>query len=254
MRMSVLKGGVGYVVWKSCAKVVFACMLRMSFGANERRRSSEEGSILIRGFFKGIGVVAISMFGGAYRRERLGRAFFAGRHPDFGRSARRRGARASQLVIVLGASVYADGSLSPLENRVDAAIDLYNRGLASTIIMSGDGREANSDEPSAMKRYAVERGVPSSDVCCDEADIILTTPCGASRTSIVPKAVSWSPRCVYRSVFDARGVGLDTVGVVSDKHENQFWYDVREMAGRVRVAVEFIIGAVPDNPGAAISL
>ena len=71
-------------------------------------------------------------------------------------------------IIVLGASVYADGTLSPiLQSRVDAAIQLYKRGVAPVIVMSGDGREANYNEPSAMKEYAVSCGVSADDVFCD---------------------------------------------------------------------------------------
>ena len=49
-------------------------------------------------------------------------------------------------IVVLGASVLPDGSLSPiLQKRVDAAIDLYFRGVAPIVVMSGDGRESNYD-------------------------------------------------------------------------------------------------------------
>ncbi len=162
-------------------------------------------------------------------------------------------------IIVLGASVYPDGSLSPiLENRVDAAIELYNRGLAPTIIMSGDGREANYDEPAAMKQYAVSCGVPADDICCDPGGY--HTYDTMWRVANVYRAES----CVvvtqeyhlYRAVFDAEGVGLDTLGVVSDEgeYDNQMWYNVREIAGRMQDLAQVLIGAVPDNPGAAISL
>lgn len=62
----------------------------------------------------------------------------------------------------------ADGSLSPiLQKRVDAAIDLYFRGVAPIVVMSGDGRESNYDEPNAMKAYAIAQGVPESAIYCD---------------------------------------------------------------------------------------
>lgn len=71
-------------------------------------------------------------------------------------------------IVVLGASVLPDGSLSPiLQKRVDAAIDLYFRGVAPIVVMSGDGRESNYDEPNAMKAYAIAQGVPESAIYCD---------------------------------------------------------------------------------------
>lgn len=58
MRMLVLQGGVGYV-WKSSAKAVFRASGRRP-GQAIGGSASGEGSMLIRGFFKGIGAVAIA--------------------------------------------------------------------------------------------------------------------------------------------------------------------------------------------------
>lgn len=98
-------------------------------------------------------------------------------------------------IVVLGASVLPDGSLSPiLQKRVDAAIDLYFRGVAPIVVMSGDGRESNYDEPNAMKAYAIAQGVPESAIYCDGAAITRMTPCGASRMYMARKAWPLSRR------------------------------------------------------------
>lgn len=215
--------------------------------------------MLVRGFFKGVGMLAIAciiVVGGVNAWVVLStKADVRSLDEMLVRDPSER----ADCIVVLGASVYADGSLSPiLENRVDAAIELYNQGLASTIIMSGDGREANYDEPSAMKRYAVERGVPAADVCCDPGGY--HTYDTMWRVANVYRAESClvvtQEYHLYRAVFDAHGVGLDAVGVVSDEgtYEDQLWYDMREIAGRVQDCGQVLIGAVPDNPGAAIGL
>lgn len=215
--------------------------------------------MLVRGFFKGVGMLAIAciiVVGGVNAWVALStKADVRSLDEMLVRDPSER----ADCIVVLGASVYADGSLSPiLENRVDAAIELYNQGLASTIIMSGDGREANYDEPSAMKRYAVERGVPAADVCCDPGGY--HTYDTMWRVANVYRAESClvvtQEYHLYRAVFDAHGVGLDAVGVVSDEgtYEDQLWYDMREIAGRVQDCGQVLIGAVPDNPGTAIGL
>lgn len=214
---------------------------------------------LVRGFFKGVGMLVVAcilVIGGVNAWVVLSaKADIQSLDEVLACNPPER----ADCIIVLGASVYADGSLSPiLENRVDAAIELYNRGLASTIIMSGDGREANYDEPAAMKRYAVERGVPAADVCCDPGGY--HTYDTMWRVANVYRAESClvvtQEYHLYRSVFDAHGVGLDAVGVISDEgaYEDQLWYDMREIAGRVQDCCQVLIGAVPDNPGAAIGL
>lgn len=156
-------------------------------------------------------------------------------------------------IIVLGASVYADGTLSPiLKNRVDAAIELYNQGVAPIIVMSGDGRASNYDEPTTMKEYAINQGVPADAVYCDPGgyhtyDTMwrVHSVFGAQSSVVVTQEYH-----LYRAVYDARGVGMDAIGAVSDTgtYENQLWYDVRECAGRVQDFFQVLTNAVPDNP------
>ncbi len=162
-------------------------------------------------------------------------------------------------IIVLGASVYADGTLSSiLQSRVDAAIELYEQGGASVIIMSGDGRSSNYDEPSAMKEYAIAQGVPADAIYCDSGgyhtyDTMwrVKNVFGAQTAVVVTQEYH-----LYRAVYDARGVGLDAVGVVCDTnaYEDQLWYDVRELAGRVQDFFYVLLGVTPDNPYTEITL
>ncbi len=162
-------------------------------------------------------------------------------------------------IIVLGASVYADGTLSSiLQSRVDAAIELYEQGLASIIIMSGDGRSSNYDEPTAMKEYAIAQGVPADAIYCDPGGYhTYDTMWRVKNVFNAQTAVVVTQRYhLYRAVYDARGVGLDAVGVVcdTDVYENQLWYDVREIAGRVQDFFYVLLGIIPDNPYADITL
>lgn len=162
-------------------------------------------------------------------------------------------------IIVLGASVYADGTLSPiLENRVDAAIELYNQGVAPVIVMSGDGRASNYDEPTTMKEYAIGQGVPADAIYCDPGgyhtyDTMwrVHNVFGASSALVVTQEYH-----LYRAVYDARGVGMDAVGAVSDAgtYDDQLWYDVRECAGRVQDFFFVLMDVVPDNPYADVTM
>ena len=64
-------------------------------------------------------------------------------------------------IIVLGAGVRKDGSPSSmLKDRLDKGIELYNKGVAPKIIMSGDHGQRRYDEVNTMKKYAIEQGVP----------------------------------------------------------------------------------------------
>lgn len=71
------------------------------------------------------------------------------------------GARAADAIIVLGAAQY-DGRPSPvLQDRLDHALELYNAGLARTIVVTG-GRQAGDrfTEATTGYNYLRARGVP----------------------------------------------------------------------------------------------
>ncbi len=162
-------------------------------------------------------------------------------------------------IIVLGASVYADGTLSSiLQSRVDAAIELYERGVAPVIIMSGDGRASNYDEPTTMKEYAIAQGVPSDAIYCDPGGYHTYDSMWRAKNVFGAQTavVTTQEYHLFRAVYDARGVGLDAVGVVSDTdaYEDQLWYDFREFAGRVQDFFNVMLDADPDNPYVAIGV
>jgi uncharacterized SAM-binding protein YcdF (DUF218 family) len=71
------------------------------------------------------------------------------------------GAREADAIIVLGAAQY-DGKPSPvLQDRLDHALELYEAGLADTIVVTG-GRQAGDrfTEATTGYNYLRDRGVP----------------------------------------------------------------------------------------------
>ena len=76
----------------------------------------------------------------------------------------------ADCVLVLGALVYPDGRLSAmLEDRVKTGISLYQSGAAKKLLFTGDHGREDYDEVNAMKRYALEAGVPEEDIFLDHA-------------------------------------------------------------------------------------
>ena len=74
------------------------------------------------------------------------------------------------VAIVFGAGIRADGRLSPmLADRMDTAVALYNAGKVRKLLVSGDNRFVDYDEPGRMYDYAVAHGVPPADVVRDYA-------------------------------------------------------------------------------------
>ncbi len=75
----------------------------------------------------------------------------------------------ADVALVLGARVFANGSPSDaLMDRVIASCELYEQGLCSNLLFSGGPGDGTISEPRAMKRIAIERGIPESSIYIDE--------------------------------------------------------------------------------------
>lgn len=145
----------------------------------------------------------------------------------------------ADAIVVLGASVYADGTPSSiLQDRLDDGIELYKAGVAPKLIMSGDNRTVSYNEVKVMKDYAVSQGVPSEDVFCDHAGFSTYESMyrakyvfGAERIVVATQTYH-----LYRALYAARGLGMEAIGVPSDYRDylGQFQYDVREVPARTK--------------------
>ena len=77
---------------------------------------------------------------------------------------------AERAAIVFGAGLLRDGSAGPvLSDRVHTAVLLYQQGKVDKLLMSGDNRFVEYNEPEAMRQYALERGVPDENIILDYA-------------------------------------------------------------------------------------
>ncbi|MDQ3388691.1 MAG: YdcF family protein [Gemmatimonadota bacterium] len=79
------------------------------------------------------------------------------------------GARPAGAIVVLGAAQY-NGRPSPvLEARLSHAIELYRRGVADTLIMTGGTAPGDTvSEAMVGKRYAARHGVPAGAILTEE--------------------------------------------------------------------------------------
>jgi uncharacterized SAM-binding protein YcdF (DUF218 family) len=81
------------------------------------------------------------------------------------RAARADQARPAEAIVVFGTAQY-NGVPSPvLAARLDHAIELYRRGLAPVIVVTGGNQPGDEfTEATASANYLIERGVPDEDV------------------------------------------------------------------------------------------
>jgi SanA protein len=134
-----------------------------------------------------------------------------------------------RIAIVLGAKVWDDGSLShALLDRVATAVDLYKAGKAKKLLMSGDNPTPEYDEPTAMKRYAMELGVPESDIVLDFAGRRTYDTCYRAKEIFeVKKAIIVSQEFhLPRSIYLCQNMEVDSIGIVANRRRylgERYW-------------------------------
>ena len=160
-------------------------------------------------------------------------------------------------IIVLGCQVKPDGTPSHmLRDRLERSIELYNLGAAPKIIMSGDHGQKEYDEVNTMKNYAVDKGIPSSDVFMDHAGFsTYETMYRAKEIFGVKKAIIVTQKYhLYRALYIAQKLGIEAYGVPADyrTYSGQFKRDVREVLARCKDFVTTILLPEPTYGGETI--
>jgi vancomycin permeability regulator SanA len=80
--------------------------------------------------------------------------------------------RPADAIVVFGARVDSGGKASiVLADRVTTATELYQEGLASTIVMSGGVEPSGYDETAVMRDLAIAQGVPADAIVVDQGGI-----------------------------------------------------------------------------------
>src|SRR5215207_9891536 len=74
-------------------------------------------------------------------------------------------ARSSDAIVVLGAAQYVGRPSPVLRARLDHALDLWQRGLAPTLIFTGGMGAGDTTSEAAVSRvYALKHGVPDTAI------------------------------------------------------------------------------------------
>ena len=153
-------------------------------------------------------------------------------------------------IIVLGCQVKANGVPSDmLRDRLTRGIELYTLGAAPKLLMSGDHGRVEYDEVGTMKQYAIDAGIPSTDIFKDHAGF------STYETVYRAKEVFDARRVIivtqeyhlYRALYIAEKLGLEAYGVPSDYHTyvGQSMREGREILARCK---DFAISVWKPEP------
>ena len=161
-------------------------------------------------------------------------------------------------ILVLGAGIWGDKPSHMLEDRLLKACELYNAGVASKIIMSGDHGQKEYDEVNVMKRFAIDQGIPSEDIFMDHAGFSTYESMYRAREIFEVKKiiVVTQEYHLYRALYIANQLGIDAVGVNSDSRQyvGATYRESREILARNKDFVKCIFKPKPTFLGETISI
>ncbi len=163
-----------------------------------------------------------------------------------------------ECITVLGAHVKDDGSPSyMLSSRLDSAIDLYEMGVSSKMLMSGDHGQHDYDEVNNMMDYALANSdIKKENVFLDHAGFSTYESAYRAKAIFkVGKAVFVTQKYhLYRTVYNARKNGIEAYGVASDDYKwpGMTYYKIRESLAIFKDFFACLFNVKPTYLGEAI--
>ena len=160
-------------------------------------------------------------------------------------------APSAPVAIVFGAGLQRDGRASiVLRDRVATAVDLYEAGKVERILLSGDNRFPEYNEPGAMQSYALSLGVPESALVLDFAGRRTFDTCMRAHDIFgVEEALLVTHHYhLDRALLTCDKLGLDVQGVAADRHTYramQFWW-LREFPATTQTMWDLFVEAPTD--------
>jgi SanA protein len=158
----------------------------------------------------------------------------------------------TQAALVLGASVTAEGQLSPiLQERADQAIALYNAQKVSKILVTGDNATLSHDEVDPVGKYMAANGVPKDDIFLDHAGFDTYSSMYRARDvfDVTSLTVVSQPFHLPRAVFIARSLGLVAYASPAPHDGLDLYNWLREIPASVKATYDILFSRVPKYLG-----
>jgi vancomycin permeability regulator SanA len=157
------------------------------------------------------------------------------------------------VALVLGAGLTPSGAPTPfLAARLDVAAELHRAGTVAVILVSGDNRTHDYDEPTAMYDYLVAHGGPGEDIVRDYAGRDTYDSCSRARRIFgVDRLVLVSQGYhLPRAVATCRALGVSTTGAGDWRMQARYpslWrsYTIREVAASWKTVADLVSGRDP---------
>ncbi|MEM6802003.1 MAG: ElyC/SanA/YdcF family protein [Bacteroidota bacterium] len=142
--------------------------------------------------------------------------------------------------------------------RIEAAVKLFRSGKVDYLLVSGDNGSPYYDEPTAIKKALIARGIPEGKIYLDYAgfrtlDSVVRAKeiFGQSTFTVISQQFHNE-----RAIFLARSKGIEAIGFNARdvKGRNGLKVKVREALARAKVFLDIIFQVEPKFLGEKISI
>jgi|SRR5579859_358222 len=145
---------------------------------------------------------------------------------------------AARTALVFGAGLNRTATVaSPiLTDRINAAVALYRKGKVKKLLMSGDNRFVDYNEPEVMKKLAVNLGVPAQDIATDLAGRRTYDSCWRAKNIFSQDEVILVTQSFHmtRALFLCQSMGMKSWGLIADEPRytpfQWLYWQVRDVA------------------------
>lgn len=159
---------------------------------------------------------------------------------------------ARRVAIIFGAGLTRSGEATPvLRDRVETGVRLYFAGKVEKLLMSGDNRFVEYNEPEAMRRVALDLGVPAADIVLDYAGRRTYDTCYRAKAIFgVEQAILVTQQFhLARALFLCNALGLDGVGVEANNRvylkRSLFFWNLRELPATLTAFADILTRPLP---------
>jgi SanA protein len=166
-----------------------------------------------------------------------------------------------KTALVLGTSPHLkDGSKNPyFTYRMDAAEKLFRAGKVRFLILSGDNRVNDYNEPKSMQQALIRRGLPDSCLVLDHAglrtfDSMVRCHEIFGQDSVIVVSQQFHNT---RAAFISRHIGLICFGYNAQKVnlQHQWKISVREFFSRIKCVLDlYVLNTQPRHLGKKIKI
>src|SRR5215216_3414185 len=162
-----------------------------------------------------------------------------------------------RIAIIFGAGLRQDGSpTAMLRDRVLTGADLYFSGKVEKLLMSGDNRFVNYNEPESMRQFALLAGVPDEAIVLDYAGRRTYDTCYRANAIFgVEKALLVTQKFhLPRALFLCNTLGLKATGIEASNcywNGSPFVWDIREQFATIAAFLDLYVSSpapVLGNP------